>query len=336
MDESGRPGIDEDDVALIDALHVNPRAGFEQLGPALGMSAVTAGRRWRRLTRAGLAWISSAPGPAMPLASAVVEVACAPGDAAGIARALAARPQVFSVHLTAGSHDLYALVLARDTAAMSRLLVDDIGRIPAIRQLTARVATHVFSGVHWRLGAIDPEAVEALSSADSPSHATTRELDAFDQALFLALQSDGRTTIRDLSRGLDRSERAVTRRLESLVRAGVLAFRTDFVRSEGGWPAQVALSLRVPDEALHEVGSRVGAWPQTRVCAAVIGAANLFVTVQLHDLPALDPLLRRIRSTWPAVEVTDRQVVLRPVKSWGRLLDTEGRAIDTVPVDPWA
>ncbi|MEV6545327.1 Lrp/AsnC family transcriptional regulator [Streptomyces sp. NPDC051665] len=336
MDESGRPGIDEDDVALIDALHVNPRASFEQLGPALGMSAVTAGRRWRRLTRAGLAWISSAPGPAMPLASAVVEVACTPGDAAGIARALAARPQVFSVHLTAGSHDVYALVLARDTAAMARLLLDDIGRIPAIGQLTARIATHVFSGVHWRLGAIGPQAVEALSSADSPGHATTRDSNAFDRALFLALQNDGRTGIRDLARALDRSERAVTRRLESLVRAGALAFRTDFVRSEGGWPAQVALSLRVPDESLHEVGSRVGAWPQTRVCAAVIGAANLFVTVQLHDLPALDPLLRRIRTAWPSVEVTDRQVVLRPVKSWGRLLDTEGRAIDTVPVDPWA
>ncbi|MER6085795.1 hypothetical protein [Streptomyces sp. NPDC001833] len=50
------------------------------------------------------------------------------------------------------------------------------------------------------------------------------------------------------------------------------------------------------------------------------GATNLFVTAQLHDLRALEPLLRRIRAATPGIEVDDRQIVLRTVKSWRRLL----------------
>jgi len=332
-----RQGIDEDDVALIDALHVSPRASFEQLGATLDLSAVTVGRRWRKLTRSGAAWISSAPGPAMPLAGAVVDVTCAPGQVTEVARTLAENPRVASVHLTSGSWDLFALVVAQDIATMSALLVDDLAPTPGVHSTRSRPVMELFSGAHWRLGAIGPGAAHELS-AGSPEHhgrQAVREPDALDKALYQALQVDGRMSLRDLAKRLGRSEPAVKRRLDHLTRSGVLTFRTDFVRFAGGWHLYVALSLRVPDELLYEVGRDIGRWPETRVCAAVAGAANLFVTAQLHDLRALEPLLRRIRATRPGIEIDDRQIVLRSIKSWGRLLAPDGRAVDVVPVDPW-
>lgn len=45
--------VDETDVALLDAVHANPRASFELLGETLGITAVTAARQWRRLTESG-------------------------------------------------------------------------------------------------------------------------------------------------------------------------------------------------------------------------------------------------------------------------------------------
>lgn len=36
------------------------------------------------------------------------------------------------------------------------------------------------------------------------------------------------------------------------------------------------------------------------------------------------------------VSGADRRTVMRPVKSWGRILDRYGRAADVVPVDLWA
>jgi hypothetical protein len=55
----------------------------------------------------------------------------------------------------------------------------------------------------------------------------------------------------------------------------------------------------------------------------------------LHGIDELDGLLTKLRRTWPAVQVIEQQVVLRSIKSWGRLLDVDGRAIRTVAVDPW-
>ncbi|MEV6057941.1 Lrp/AsnC family transcriptional regulator [Streptomyces sp. NPDC052107] len=338
MTAAERQGIDEDDVALIDALHINPRASFEQLGAILDLSAVTVGRRWRRLTRGGAAWISSAPGPAMPLAGAVVDVTCAPGQVTDVARTLAENPRVASVHLTSGTWDLFALVVAQDIANMSALLVDGLAPTPGVHRTRARPVMELFSGAHWRLGAIDANAAHELSAANPEHHGrqAVREPDAFDKVLFQALQIDGRMSLRDLAKRLGRSEPVVKRRLEHLTRTGMLTFRTDFIRFAGGWHLYVALSMRVPDDLLYEVGRDIGRWPETRVCAAVAGTANLFVTAQLHDLQALEPLLRRIRAARPGIEIDDRQIVLRTVKSWGRLIGADDRAAAVVPVDPWA
>ncbi len=78
-------------------------------------------------------------------------------------------------------------------------------------------------------------------------------------------------------------------------------------------------------------------YPETRFCVATVGGgANLFVTMQLHQASALDGVLHRLLAEYPDVAVLDTRVVLRSVKSWGRLLGPEGRAREVVPVDLWA
>ncbi|MGO9382170.1 MAG: AsnC family protein [Mycobacterium sp.] len=67
----GADGLDELDVALLDALHVNPQVSFEELGRVLDVSPVTAARRWRRLVSTGRAWVSSAIGPRLPVKAAL-------------------------------------------------------------------------------------------------------------------------------------------------------------------------------------------------------------------------------------------------------------------------
>jgi hypothetical protein len=58
--------------------------------------------------------------------------------------------------------------------------------------------------------------------------------------------------------------------------------------------------------------------------------------MQLHSVSDLDPAIRRLSTDHPGVAVLDTRVVLRPVKSWGRLLGIDGRAQHVVPVDLWA
>jgi DNA-binding Lrp family transcriptional regulator len=332
--------IDEFDVALLDALHVSPRASFEQLADALEVSAVTVARRWQRLSSSGRAWVSSVLGPRLAVVAALYEVRAVPGRNAQLARALAQVPQVASVYLTAGSFDLHALIVAPDMGTLSALLLDQLPRAQGIAEARVSVSTAWYSDVHWRLGAISRSQAHTVASDDAGAHHAREERakqfgDA-DRLLYLALQRDGRARFRDLAAELGTTEQVIKRRITALTRDGLLALRTDFVRGEGGWPAQLAVWLTVGEDRIDQVGDQLAKWQETRFCLATLGPANLFLQVQLHRLDDAGELLARIATRFPDVAVADRRLVLRPVKSWGRLLDGTGLATGVVPVDPWA
>ncbi|TMR99176.1 AsnC family transcriptional regulator [Nonomuraea basaltis] len=111
--------LGEDDLALIHALQLRPRASWTDLGRALGVDPVTAARRWSRLTECGEAWIGVSPGPRLfeQVCVAFVDIECAAGAAAAVARALSGRPHVLTLERSAGTQDLLATVATSDLAA---------------------------------------------------------------------------------------------------------------------------------------------------------------------------------------------------------------------------
>jgi DNA-binding Lrp family transcriptional regulator len=303
----------------------------------LEVSPVTAARRWRRLVSTGRAWVSSAPGLRLPMRAALFEAECQPGAAPAVAGEFASIPQVFSVNITTGKDNLYALVVAADQPLLAELIVDKLPAVAGLSRVQSALITNLFSGTRWRLGGLSPDQVRAVtpeSAKINPAH----EFDEFDRELFLALQRDGRLSFRDLAAVVERPEPTVRRRLGLLTQAGMLAFRADFARVEAGWLTAVALKLSVTGSAATAVGRTLVGYPETRFCVAIIGdgAADLFVTMQLHNVSDLDPVLRRLSADHPGVAVLDTRVVLRSVKSWGRLLGLDGRAQHVVPVDLWA
>jgi DNA-binding Lrp family transcriptional regulator len=250
---------------------------------------------------------------------------------------LAARPQVFSVNITTGADNIYALLAAADQPLLAELIVDVLPPVAGILGVRSTLITKPFSGTRWRLGGLSSGQVRAVK----PEPATTAQVhtfDEFDRELFLALQRDGRLSFRDLAAAVGHSERVVRLRLGLLSRTGLLAFRTDFARVEAGWLTSVALKLRVSGSPVAAVGRTLVQYPQTRFCVATVGdgAANLFVTMQLHQLTDLDGVTAQLMAEYPDVTVLDTRVVLRCVKSWGRLLGPDGRAQEVVPVDLWA
>jgi len=325
------------DIALLDALHVNPQVSFEELGRVLDVSPVTAARRWRRLVSTGRAWVSSAIGPKLPVTAALLEAECKPGAAPSVANEFAGRPQVFSVNITTGRDNIYALLVAADQPLLSELIVAVLPAVAGLLRVLSELITELFSGTRWRLGGLSSGQIRAVMP-DSATSGQAHEFDEFDRALFLALQRDGRLSCRDLAAAVDQSEPVVRRRMRLLTRSGLLAFRTDFARVEAGWLTSVALKLQVTGSPVAAVGRTLVQYPETRFCVAIVGdgAANLFVTMQLHKLSAFDAVISRLVAEYPGVAVLDTRVVLRSVKSWGRLLGPDGHAQEIVPVDLWA
>lgn len=103
--------LDETDLALIDALQVNPRASWSRLADALMLSPTTLARRWQRLSDAGEAWVSVVMGRRRRTTGALIEVSCRPGREHAVASALAEIPYVTTVGITTGQFQVYAIVL---------------------------------------------------------------------------------------------------------------------------------------------------------------------------------------------------------------------------------
>ncbi len=333
----GSDGLDELDVALLDALHVNPQVSFEELGRVLDISPVTAARRWRRLESTGRAWVSSAVGPRLPVKAALFEAECEPSAAQSAANEFASMPQVFSVNITTGRDNVYALLVAAEQPLLSELIVDVLPAVPGLRRVQSALISELFSGTRWRLGGLSSGQVRAVTR-DPVTNTHTHEFDELDRNMFLALQHDGRLSCRDLATAVGQSEPVVRRRLGRLTRSGLLAFRTDFARVEAGWLTGVALKLRVTGSSVAAVGNTLVQNAETRFCVATVGAgaANLFVTMQLHTLSSLDGVIGKLIAEYPGVTVLDARVMLRSIKSWGRLLGPDGHAREIVPVDLWA
>lgn len=340
-DSGGAPdgAFAELDLALIDALQADPRASWSRVGPVLGVDATTAARRWDRLVRRGLAWVTAYAAPGVA-AVGYVEMRCKPGAVDRLVERLAELPWVFSIEHVVGDFDLYLSVCAADLPALGRL-VSELGSLRGVRSTRTRLALrHYVEGSRWHVRALASDRIAAL--LDAPAHPMPRPTagsvrvptayDEVDTALLLALGEDGRATTAQLAQHTGFGESTVRRRLARQLRDGDLLLRCDLAQPLAGWPVILTYQALVPHPALERVGLTIAHLPQTRLCASVTGSSNLVFSVWLRgtaDVTAFETLLTERA---PELRVQERTVTLRTAKRMGRVLDRHGRAMSHVPL----
>ena len=338
--------IDELDLALVDALRIDPRAPWSKLADPLGVDAATLSRRWARLAAEGDAWVTCYPSAErMGVGlTALVAVECRTDAVYEVAAALAADPQTPTVELVSGATDLMITVGAVEPRQVTDYVLDRVGRIPGVlRTRTAFVERTVREGSRWREGALDPAQQQAIAaglgdpSADAGSvrgRALRRAM--ADRALWQALGEDGRMPVARLAERTGLPAATARRRMEELRRSGRLVLRCDASARLSGQVQATWLFLDVPAHELEETTQWLAQVPAIRMCGVLAGAAaNVAANVHTHGIGDA----RRIEAQLGlrgGARVVDRQVVLRTVKLVGRLTDGEGRAHGYVPIDPWA
>jgi DNA-binding Lrp family transcriptional regulator len=325
--------LSETDLALVDAVQVNPRATWATIGGTLNVSAVTAARRWKALCASGAAWTGSTMGPELAR-GAFLELSCRPGGAAAVIEQLCERPDVLTVGRMLGEYDMYAITVAPTVESLKRSLFEDLSAL-GVHRMNAHVYPTIFGGQTWRLRILNRAMTERVrEEAMRPLRSTP--IDASDRRLFLALAHDGRRSYADLADEFGTTSQAVRRQVERMRRQGVLEFRADMARPLAGWPLAALLWLKVPDSLLEPVGRDLGAWAETRFCAPVVNDANLALILNLRSPEHLNVLVNRLTTAHPEIMVTERRLVLHLSKVHGHILDGEGRSRRIVPVDPWA
>ncbi|QKW25561.1 Lrp/AsnC family transcriptional regulator [Streptomyces seoulensis] len=340
MQETAKP-LSEDDLALIHALQLRPRASWTELGRVLAVDPVTVARRFARLNGQGAAWVGLSPGARLfeQVRAAFVEIDCAPGAAARTAAALAAHPHLLTLERSAAGHDILATIATADLPALSRYTLDVLPRVTGITAVRVRIVTHMFTeGGRWRIAALEPGQRSRLTAppAAGPPRPGHRGITAFDRALLARLAHDGRASYQSLATALGVSLSSARRRVERLVRLDLLRFRCDFARPLGGWPVAVTFRARAAPTELPEIGHALVRRPETRNCAAVTGPDNLVLQASLHCVEDVPRLETQLAAAHPGLDIVDRTITLRHDKLLGRLLDPHGRSVGVVPPDVWA
>ncbi|MGW5118099.1 Lrp/AsnC family transcriptional regulator [Streptomyces noursei] len=329
------------DARLVHALQISPRASWQTVAPVLDIDPVTAARRWSRLERSGLAWVTGYPGRRLleRLVTAFIEIDCRSGSVDAVARALADVPQVATVEHMAGGRDLLITVFVPGLGELSALLLGTIATLSGVTATRAGIATRLYGeGSRWRLRALTAAQGEQLrtTAAPPPRTGAAVSLDGPDRALLPELSRDGRASAVTLGRAVGLSAPTVRRRVGRLLTDHDLALRCEVARELTEWPVSATLWASVPAERLPEAVRVLLTLPEVRLCSSVTGPQNLLFTVWLHTVADVQRLETQLGERLPQLVLRDRSVVLRQTKLMGRLLDPRGRVTGVVPVDPWA
>jgi DNA-binding Lrp family transcriptional regulator len=328
---------------LIDALQIAPRISWSALGAVLGITPVTAARRWRHLTENGIAWVTVAPGVTYRNAQclAYVEITCHPAHRMRVAQELATHPPAITVELISGRSDILVTVAASDLTTMSHYLLEHLGKVQHVLTTRAWFATRLYAeGSVWRLGELPPHAAALLDqrrddrAARRPGGAPQALTEAV-KAMLTLLSHDGRASYAELAERAGVSPTTARRQVEYLLASGMILPRTDVAAAICGWPVQAYLWANAPVDARADSAQALSRLRQARLCATVAADSSLVLGTWLRTVEEVHRLELAMAAKLPRVEVVDRLIVLRTVKRMGRLLDEQGRAIGRVPLNFW-
>jgi DNA-binding Lrp family transcriptional regulator len=336
-------GLSLERLQLLDALQVAPRAPWTAIARAVGITPVTAAKRWDRLHEAGIAWVTGAPAMAVRHAQclAYVEITCHPEHRLEVARAIAQHSMAVTVELTTGSADILATVAAADLPTMSHYLLEHLDRVEYVRSTRARFATRLYGeGSRWRIGELPPATVDTLQQVVAEQIGSGQpelrvEMSDSVKAMMIQLSQDGRTPIAELAERSGLSQTGARRRLAQLRRSRMVVLRADVSRRAVGWPVQVYLWAHTPVESLNETAHALSRLRESRLTATVTAGPNLALCAWLRTVEEVHRLELSIAARLPHVEIIDRLLVLRTIKRMGRLIDESGRAAGVVPINVW-
>ncbi|WP_435133320.1 Lrp/AsnC family transcriptional regulator [Actinacidiphila sp. bgisy144] len=335
--------IQSDDVRIVRALQVAPRASFASMAVALGLTEGTVRRRYRRLHADGVIRVVGVVNPgALGQSRWLVRLRCRPGSAAAIAGALAKRDDVNWVALGAAGSEVTCATQSRDQAQREELLGRRLPRTAAVLDINAFAMLRQFMGGrghYWAalqgtltpqeeavLGGDVPPFTESPAVADAPA-----DLTAEDEKVLDVLTADGRASLVDLAAAADSTPGRVSRRLRVLLLQGVVHIDVEIAPAALGYHARANLWLRVHPAEVKKAGRALAREPEIAFAAAISGPYNIHAVAHCRNLDELFEFTSDRIGGLPGLQSMEVSPVLRHVKQAGTLLSGDRLVGPTSP-----
>lgn len=335
--------LTRDDVRLLRALQIAPRASFSSIAAALRVTDTAVRRRYRRLHAEGIVRVAGIVDPgALGHSEWLVRLRCRPGSVTALADALARRPDVSWVAITAAGSEITCAVRPRGGPQGDDLLGQQLPRTAAVLDIDAAAMLRRFlggRGHYWAAlaGALSAEEEHTLGGGpvepfvEAP--AVVRRpvvLTPADEAMLDALATDGRAGLVELAAAGDLSVGQARRRLQALLRHRVVHIDVEISAEALGLRARANLWLRVHPSAIKQIGRALAKEPEIAFVAAVSGRHNVHAVAACRDVDELFELTADRIGSLPGLQSMEVSPLLRHVKQAGTLV-SRGRLLPPVP-----
>ncbi|WP_234356783.1 Lrp/AsnC family transcriptional regulator [Streptomyces sp. NBRC 110028] len=328
-----------DDVRIMRALQVAPRASFASIAAALGLTESAVSRRYRRLRADGVIRVAGVVDPgALGQSKWLVRLRCRPGGVTAIADALARRDDVSWVALTAAGSEITCAVRSRTREQREDLLGRRLPRTASVIDINASAMLRQFvggRGHYWAAlrGTLTPEQESMLGKGGHPfteGPVVAREplrLTAEDEKLLDLLAADGRAGLVDLAAAAGLTPGRASRRLDALTQRRVVHIDVEIAAAALGYRTQANLWLHVHPSAVKSVGRALAREPGIAFAAAVSGPHNIHAVAHCRDLDELFEFTTDRIGSLPGLQSMEVSPLHHQVKQAGTLL-SGGRLVE--------
>jgi DNA-binding Lrp family transcriptional regulator len=326
--------LTEDELSLIHALQIRPRASWADLGSALGVTPAVLARRWHHLTSAGAAWVTAYPLLTGEAHYAFVEVGCGSADLARLRLELVTWPEVMSVEEASRDYNLVLTVGTPTLEDLSGLLLDRIASLEGVTGVRSHLAGRLHAeGSGWRMGAIDQFVATAVAGIGTPDTAPAPATPPGPPPGAPGAPGGARAggpPAAEIARAVDRPLSTVRRQLGRLLRSDVLRIRCDVAQGLTPYTLCVNWWCQVPTGVVPGAVNRLRAHPRVRQVASIPGPANLLFSTWVRDLGEALRVQEFVEEELAPARVLESAVILRTVKRMGWQLGPQGRATGEV------
>ncbi|MFG2784138.1 Lrp/AsnC family transcriptional regulator [Streptomyces prunicolor] len=291
-----RPLLDELDRRLIGALHLAPRATWDDIGEILAADASTLKRRYDRLHEARMVRVIGQADWGVHSTAMPVHVFL---DITGetplaVLHRLRDLPHLQLLAQISGDYPLYAVVHAPSEAATSEA-IDRMFSVPGVRRVNALPALSTLRrGITWDPQFLtDTERAELLKLTGTRPEGTAtatppaKPLSEAERGVVAQLLQDGRASAASIARTADLATSTAHRVVRRVLDEGWVKPRLEVVSEWLGFRTAFILRLRVAPGATPEVMRRIDRLPQTRLAAHVASDMSVLATGLVADRSAL-------------------------------------------------
>lgn len=318
-----------EELNLIHALQIAPRASWVQLGRVLERHPTTLAARWGRLQADGVAWITGHSG--LQGCVTFISLEYQPGQRAELLHRLCAAPEIDTVEESARAWGLRLTVLTRDWQQLIHQVMPMVRADPAVRRTQLIVATRVYAiGNNWRLDVLPPEQQRRAAALSPAVPQQTGAVPPHLEVMMRVLRHDGRASTAEIATAAGTHRATAGRHLQQAIGAGLLALRCELAQEHSGYPLTCQWYVRVPPAQTEAAVRHLRSYRTLRLCASITGDTNLTFFLWLRTPGDIMDVEAGLQAAAPGVQVVESDVGVRTHKRMGWLLREDSTATGEV------